>query len=259
MTIKYPCNTCKGEGIVDGNGETIVHIPKGSQAGEVLVLKEKGHESYNGKPGDLHIKVDLQKGQGFWQEGEDINSSHTLTVAESVLGTRTTLSTMYGDYKVELSHGLKPGDKIAIKEFGSKVKPKKEKKDKKGGQGQQKASPKEETEPEYGNHYVHINIKIPSELTEKEKELYRKLALFEGSKIDEALSEESVDKKIQIHDLNLIGSPEYRNFLSTMEAWKRTEETDVYLDEKCNATPNQKSLNDKLKRKMMSTSSTQPN
>ena len=87
MTIKHPCKTCKGEGLVEGLVETFVHIPRGSHEGEVLHLKDKGHDSHNGKSGDLHLKLKyIPGGHGFWQEGDDLNSHYNLQISDVSYG-----------------------------------------------------------------------------------------------------------------------------------------------------------------------------
>lgn len=57
MTIKSPCKTCKGEGLVDGLGESTLVIPRGSSYGDTITIKEKGNDSHNGKSGDLKISL----------------------------------------------------------------------------------------------------------------------------------------------------------------------------------------------------------
>lgn len=57
MTIKHPCKTCKGEGLVEGLGEATVVIPRGTSYGDAISIKEKGHDSHNGKSGDLKIQL----------------------------------------------------------------------------------------------------------------------------------------------------------------------------------------------------------
>lgn len=83
MTIKHPCKTCEGEGLLEGVGETTFHIPRGTHEGQVINLKEKGHESHNGKSGDLNLKVKLiHGGHSFWQDGDDLNSHHNLNISD---------------------------------------------------------------------------------------------------------------------------------------------------------------------------------
>lgn len=250
MTIKHPCQACKGEGIVDGDGEALVHIPRGSQSGERLVVREKGHDSYNGKPGDLVVRLGVRKDGRFWQEGEDLNSHHLLSVPESMLGTKTKITTLYGDYNVEVAEGMRPGDKIAIREFGCKVRPKK-------ADRPDPAAEKGEAPPQTGAHIVHIGIRIPQKLTDRERELYLRLASYEGERFGAAVPEEQLDLRAQVHDLDLKGSREHREFAESLERWKKREEVDVFVDENNAARPNLDSANEKLKKKLAE--SAQPN
>lgn len=152
---------------------------------------------------------------------------------------------MYGDFPVHLDEGIQPGDKIVIKEFGARV-PKK-----------QREKKEEAGEPieEYGTHFVHFNMRIPTKLTPEERILFEKLARHEGEKMNHCLEEEEIETKNQDYDLNLKDSREYKSFLKSMDSWKHSQDIDVTINIDNERIVNPKSLNHLIKTKLSSKTS----
>ena len=164
---------------------------------------------------------------------------------QAVLGMKTKIQTMYGDFAVQLNEGIQPGDKIVIKEFGARV-PKKQREKK-----EQTGDPVDE----FGTHYIHFNLRIPTALSAEERKLFEKLAVYEGDQINQALPEDQVESKNQEHDLSLKDSREYRSFLKEMEGWKHSEEIDVTITADNDRIVNPRSLNQAIKNKLSSKTS----
>jgi len=82
MTIKAPCQCCKGQGVVEGVAECVVHIPRGAHEGQTLTIKDKGNESPNGKAGDLTVTLKSAAANRFTQDEDDIVSAHEISIAD---------------------------------------------------------------------------------------------------------------------------------------------------------------------------------
>lgn len=149
---------------------------------------------------------------------------------------------MYGDFNVHINEGIRPGDRIQVKEFGARVT--KSRKDKQEERGQQST--------DYGNHYIHFNLRIPSRLTKREKELYETLAKFEGDKMNQCLEEADVAEPTQEFKLDLKETKEYRRFISELDAWKEKGEVDVTITLQDERITNPNSLNHLIKKRLSS-------
>jgi DnaJ-class molecular chaperone len=149
---------------------------------------------------------------------------------------------MYGDFRVMINEGIQPGDRIMIRDFGARVpKSKQEKHEEKG------------LKPaDYGDHHIHLNLRIPSSLSRKEKELYERLAKFEGERMNECLEEVEIDSQNQEFKLDLKDTREYKSFISELDAWKTKGEVDVTITLDDRRIVNTNSLNHLIKKRLSS-------
>ena len=61
-----PCEVCHGLGILKKNEEIVVGVPSGIQDGEMIRLTGQGEAVSRGVPGDLYVKVHVDK-HAFWK------------------------------------------------------------------------------------------------------------------------------------------------------------------------------------------------
>ena len=141
---------------VDGKMKTFqVKIPQGIRNGEKIRLIGQGKEGENeGKNGDLLIKVNIENSKRYKLKGYDIYTDLFITPSEAALGTKTKIQTLAdGEVNIYVPKGIQSGEKIRLLQKGYK--------DGKGGRGDLVAE---------------VKIAVPKELSEEEKELYKKLA-----------------------------------------------------------------------------------
>ena len=140
---------------VDGNTKTFdVTIPKGIREGEKIRLIGQGKEGQNGgKNGDLLIKINIEKDNKFKLKGFDIYTDLLLTPWEAALGTRTTLQTIDGETKIYIPQGIQSGEKIRIQ-----------------GKGYQNGKDSR------GDLIAQVKVMVPKQLTDEEKEIFKKLS-----------------------------------------------------------------------------------
>ncbi len=139
------------------NGKNIrITIPAGVENGQVIKLKGYGSPGANGGPaGDLYITFNIPDDPDFKRAGDDLYTTATIDLYTAVLGGETIVDTLSGKVKLKVSPGTQNATKIRLKGKGFPVYKK---------------------EGQYGDLYVTFNVKMPTNLTEKEKELFTELA-----------------------------------------------------------------------------------
>lgn len=146
--------------VPDGEGRTrefTVILPAGSKEGTVKQFRGEGERGKGGAaPGDLHVIVRVAEHAKFRREGFDVHSDHTVTFAQAALGAVIDLPTLDGPVKMRVPEGTQPGRVFRIR-----------------GRGIPQASGK--TAPR-GDHLVHIQVEIPTELTPRQRQLIEELA-----------------------------------------------------------------------------------
>ncbi|MEP7377594.1 MAG: J domain-containing protein [Chitinophagaceae bacterium] len=139
------------------NGKNIrITIPAGVENGQVIKLKGYGGPGANAGPaGDLYITFIIPDDSNFKRSGNDLYTTATIDLYTAVLGGETIIDALDTKVKLKVASGTQNGTKIRLKGKGFPVYKK---------------------EGESGDLYVTFHVKIPAELTEKEKELFTELA-----------------------------------------------------------------------------------
>ncbi|MFO8129438.1 MAG: J domain-containing protein [Bacteroidales bacterium] len=138
------------------NGQKIkINIKPGVRNGQILRVRGKGGAGAGGgKRGHLYIKVRVKPDRMFERKGNDLHTRMDVDLYTAILGGKSTLQTMDRTLSVTLPPETKNGHVFRIKGKGMPVYGKKD---------------------TYGDLYARVNILIPGNLSEKEKELFRKL------------------------------------------------------------------------------------
>jgi curved DNA-binding protein len=140
-----------------GHSEKVtVKIPKGLISGKKLRLAGKGSPSpVGGPPGDLFIQAKVLNDPSYRAENYDLHMNQEVKLSEVLLGTRISVSTL-DDKKLSLKipPGTQPGTKMRMP-----------------GQGLPHMKSKKR-----GDLYVKIQVKLPKQLTDEQKNLIDKLA-----------------------------------------------------------------------------------
>jgi len=139
------------------NGKNIrITIPAGVEDGQRIRVKEHGGAGINGGPnGDLYIEFHIVNNTKFKRDGKDLYANADIDLYTAVLGGEITTDTFDGKVKLKIQPGTQNGAKIRLKGKGFPVYKK---------------------DSEYGDLYVSFNVKIPTNLTEKQKELFTELS-----------------------------------------------------------------------------------
>ncbi|HFX18178.1 MAG TPA: J domain-containing protein [Flavobacteriales bacterium] len=142
---------------INVNGKKIrITIPAGVRDGQTIRIKGMGGPGVNGGPnGDLYITFAIDDDPKFKRVGDDLYTKADIDLYTAVLGGETMIDTMNGKVKLKVKPGTQCGTKVRLKGKGF---------------------PKYKQEGQYGDLYVTFNVKIPTHLTEKQKELFEQLA-----------------------------------------------------------------------------------
>ena len=133
-----------------------ITIPAGVENGQVIKLKGHGGPGVNGGPnGDLYITFVIADHPRFKRAGSDLYTTADIDLYMAVLGGEVMLDTLSGKIKLKVNPETQNGTKIRLKGKGFPV---------------------YKSEGQFGDLYVTYSVKIPTNLTEKQKELFRELA-----------------------------------------------------------------------------------
>ncbi|HET9053258.1 MAG TPA: J domain-containing protein [Cyclobacteriaceae bacterium] len=133
-----------------------ITIPAGVEDGQVIKLKGHGGAGINGGPaGDLYITFIIQPDARFKRSGNDLLTTAAIDLYTAVLGGETTIETLNGKVKLKINPETQNGTKMRLKGKGFPV---------------------YKHEGQFGDLYVTFDVKIPTNLTEQQKELFRQLS-----------------------------------------------------------------------------------
>ena len=143
--------------VITVNGKNIrITIPAGVENAQKIKIRDYGGPGINGGPnGDLYITFHIINNTKFRRNGDDLHSTVDVDLYTAVLGGDIIVDTLDGKVKVKVTPGTQNGNKIKLKGKGFPVYKK---------------------EGEFSDLVITFHVKIPSNLTDKQKELFEQLA-----------------------------------------------------------------------------------
>ena len=138
----------------EGNLKTYtISVPEGIHNGEKVRLIGQGKPGkYNGKNGDLLIKINIKEDKNFKLKGYNLYTNLYLTPWEAALGGRVDVKSIDDETKVYIPQGMQSGETIQIPGKGYR--------DSNGNRGDLIAE---------------IKIMVPKKLDEREKAIFEEL------------------------------------------------------------------------------------
>jgi len=159
------CPVCGGLGEQSVYKKLSVKIPPNVKNGSKIRIANEGNKGYNGgKNGDLYLKIKIENSDIFKFEGLNILCAIPITPSEAVLGASINIPTIEGNVLMKIMPNTHSGQKFRLSGQGLK-----------GNDGK------------YGDMIVTVNIEIPKDLSQKEKELYEELKNLSKKDIRENL------------------------------------------------------------------------
>ncbi|HEU5365083.1 MAG TPA: J domain-containing protein [Hanamia sp.] len=139
------------------NGKNVrITIPAGVENGQQIKLKGYGSPGANGGPnGDLFITFVITNDTAFRREGNDLFKTEDVDLYTALLGGEKTIDTLGGKIKLKVNPETQNGTKMRLKGKGFPV---------------------YKQEGQFGDLYITWEVKLPTHLTEKQKDLFTELS-----------------------------------------------------------------------------------
>lgn len=127
----------------------------GTADGQTLRIKGKGGPGMNGGPaGDLYLKITIPPHQVFKRDGNDLSIQKEIDLYTAILGGKTEVPTISGLVSITIAEGTQSGKRLRLKGKGMPIYGKKD---------------------AYGDLFVELVVKTPTQVSDKERELFVKL------------------------------------------------------------------------------------
>ncbi len=159
--IVNPCGDCGGTGRTRRTRKINIKIPAGVEDGQHLKLRGQGDAGDQGtENGDLYVVINVMPHPKFQRVDSDLLLETYISFTQAALGAEVEVSTLTGRAKMKVPAGTQTGTIFRLRGKGM---PRLQ------GMGS-------------GDLHVKVNIKTPSALTERQRELLEALAQEFGEK-----------------------------------------------------------------------------
>lgn len=153
--IVNPCKACKGYGRIEKEKKIEIKIPAGVDNLSKIRISQEGDAGKNGGPnGDIFVVLHVKSSEYFQRDGCNVFTPLDISPSQAALGDEITVKTLDGEQKIQIQSGIQHGDTIKLKGAGV---------------------PLVSRPSQRGDHIIVVSVKIPKEMSEDEKNLYRKL------------------------------------------------------------------------------------
>jgi molecular chaperone DnaJ len=154
VRIEDPCPTCSGSGVEKRQREVKTRIPAGVKDGQTIRLKGRGGPGRNSGPaGDLLVELRVMPHPLFGRSGDNLTVTVPITYSEAALGGDIDVPTLDGTrVTLRLRSGTQTGSRHRVKG--------------KGIEGKHNT----------GDLIVTVNVEVPSDLTDEQREAIEQLA-----------------------------------------------------------------------------------
>ncbi|HNW26820.1 MAG TPA: DnaJ C-terminal domain-containing protein, partial [Candidatus Gastranaerophilaceae bacterium] len=118
-------------------------------------ISQEGDAGKNGGPsGDLYVVIRVKPSDYLKREGINVFSEIEISPSQAVLGDEVVVKTLDGEKQISIPAGIQSASPIRIKSAGV---------------------PHLGKSSQRGEHIIIVNVKTPTNLSEEEKQLYKKL------------------------------------------------------------------------------------
>ncbi len=153
--IKNPCPSCRGQGAVRRKRKIEVNIPAGIDDEQTISLRGQGNAGANGGPsGDLYVTVNVRPHPIFTREGADVYCEVPISFTDAALGAELEVATIDGKVKYTIPEGTQTGTVFRLRGKGIPYL----------------------NSSRRGDHYVTVNVEVPRNLSNKQKDLLRQFS-----------------------------------------------------------------------------------
>ncbi|XP_021554033.1 dnaJ homolog subfamily A member 3, mitochondrial isoform X3 [Neomonachus schauinslandi] len=139
--ITTPCVVCRGAGQAKQKKKVVIPVPAGVEDGQTVRMPVGKRE--------IFITFRVQKSPVFRRDGADIHSDLFISIAQALLGGTARAQGLYETITVTIPPGIQTDQKIRM-----------------SGKGIPRIN-----SYGYGDHYIHIKIRVPKRLTSRQQSL----------------------------------------------------------------------------------------
>jgi molecular chaperone DnaJ len=132
-----------------------IKIPAGIDSGQAIKLEGKGEINQNGDRGDLYVRVQVRPDARFEREGSNIITKAQIDMVDAALGVEIDVETITGKVKLKVPAGTQPGKILKLSSKGMPI----------------------INSDRHGDHYVVVEISVPTKLSSKQKEALKEYRL----------------------------------------------------------------------------------
>ncbi|KAK8756701.1 hypothetical protein V5799_000596 [Amblyomma americanum] len=150
MHVQNPCQECHAKGTTVQRKTVTVPVPAGVEDGQTVRMQVGKKE--------LFVTFKVARSDYFRRDGADIHTDAGITLSQAVLGGTVRVQGLYDDIMLKIPMGTSSHTKIRLANKGVK---------RLNSSG-------------YGDHYIHIKIRIPQHLDGKQKALIQAYAELEA-------------------------------------------------------------------------------
>jgi len=162
--IESPCEKCHGSGVENKSKKINLKIPAGVDTGSIIPLRGEGEPGTNGGPrGDLYIYINIIPHEVFKRDGNDVYIVMPISFVQAALGDEIEVPTLEGKVKYKIAEGTQTGTVFRFRNKGIVSL---------SGYGK-------------GDQFVTVEVQVPKQLNEKQKEALRKYAEATGDMVNE--------------------------------------------------------------------------
>ena len=138
------------------DGTTLeVRIPRGIDTGKRIRVRGKGEPGIaGGEPGDLYLRVEVLPHPLFERKGDDLYVKVPVDLYTAILGGETQVPTLTGQVMLKIPPGTQNGRIFRLRGLGM---------------------PRLHNPDQRGDLYAEVEIKIPTNLSDEEKQLFARL------------------------------------------------------------------------------------
>ncbi|KAI6694224.1 hypothetical protein NL676_021934 [Syzygium grande] len=150
------CRRCGGSGKIMSKRNISIVIPPGVNEGSRMRMPKEGNfDKKSGLTGDLVIDLHVDEKQGIKRDGINLFSKINVDFTDAILGTVLKVDTVAGLKELQIPSGIQPGETVKLTGMGV---------------------PDINRPTLRGDHHFIVNVLIPKDLSDAERELVKKLA-----------------------------------------------------------------------------------
>ena len=158
--VDEPCTTCRGDGRTERRRKLRVAMPAGIDEGHQVRLTGEGEAGPRGGPfGNLYVVAHVTPHPRLQRRDTELFLDLPLSIVQAALGATVTVPTADGEETIEVKPGTQPGTEIRLRGKGV---------------------PHLRRSGTRGDLHVLVDVKIPTKLTKRQRELLAEFAAEAG-------------------------------------------------------------------------------